>query len=351
MTCDQRIAVVGAGLVGRRHIDHVQSHARLDAVVDPSEEARELAREIGAAWYPGLGAYLPRSRADGVIIATPNRVHADQALAIIEQGLPVLVEKPITANAHEGARLVSEAEHAGVPLLVGHHRRHNPLIAAAKAAVESGRLGRIALANAQFWLHKPDGYFAESWRRQAGAGPVYINLIHDLDLLRHLCGEIVAVSARESNQARGFEVEDTAVILLEFASGALGTVSLSDSVVAPWSWEFASGENPAYPKTNVPSMMIGGTHGALSIPDLTVWTQPNGRDWWKPIQSETLEHAPADPLICQLQNFLAVIRGDESPLVSGRDGLQSLIAVEAVKRAAETGMRVALRVPDVASAP
>ena len=339
-----RIAVVGAGLIGRRHAALLAERACLEAIVDPSEAARDLARDLGVGWHPALEDLLSGARPQGALIATPNRFHAEHAMACVARGLPVLVEKPVTDSVAAGWGLVRAAEDAGVPLLVGHHRRHNPLIAAAKAAVDGGRLGQITVVNAQFWLCKPDNYYDEAWRRREGAGPIYINLIHDIDLLRHLCGEVVGVSAVQSSRARGFEVEDTAAILLEFASGALGTVSLSDTVVAPWSWEFASGENPAYPKTETPSAMIGGTHGSLSIPDLTLWAQPEGRDWWKPIEQERLGFAPADPLVRQLDHFARVIRGDEEPLVSGRDGLASLSVVEAVKRAARSGARV---VPEV----
>lgn len=331
------IVVVGAGLVGRRHAELVAKHARLQAIADPNPATSDLAKNLGARWFADLPACLDDGPPDGVIVATPNRLHADNALACIDHGIPVLVEKPITDNSASAARVVEAAAAAGVPLLVGHHRRHNPLIAAAKAAIDAGRIGRITAVNAQFWLYKPEDYFAETWRRQPGAGPVFINLIHDIDLLRHLCGEIVRVDARQSSAARSFEVEDTAAIILEFENGALGTVSVSDSVVAPWSWEFASGENPVYPKTDVPSYMIGGSHGSLSIPDMQLWTQPEGRNWWKPIDSEPLQHKSGDPLVRQLQHFIEVIGGKAKPLVSGMDGLLTLRIVEAIKQAAETG--------------
>ena len=78
-----------------------------------------------------------------------------------------------------------------------------------------------------------------------GAGPVLVNLIHDIDLLRFLCGPITSVRALMSNAVRRNPVEETAGILLGFASGAIGTVTVSDAVPAPWSWELTAGENPA----------------------------------------------------------------------------------------------------------
>lgn len=332
-----KLALLGAGLVGRRHAEMMAAHGHLGCIVDPDPAARGLAEHLGVPWAPQPEAMLAIGGVQGVVIATPNQMHMTHGLLCVAAGLPILVEKPIADTSDNGARLVAAAEAAGVPVLVGHHRRHNPLVAAAKAAIDAGRLGDITLVNAQFWVYKPEEYFAQDWRRQQGAGPVYINLIHDIDLLRHLCGEILRVTARQSSKARGFAVEDTAVMLLEFANGALGTVSVSDSVVAPWSWEFASGENPAYPKTEGPCYMIGGTQAALSVPDLTLWTQPQGHSWWKPIVPERLSAPAKDPLKAQLSHFVEVVAGRAPPLVSGREGLRTLRVVEAIKRAAETG--------------
>jgi len=337
MTGRPRIAVVGAGLIGRRHAELVARYACLDAIVDPNWEVAKLAGILGTKWFSDLDGYLGSGGADGAIVATPNQLHAENALACIGAGLPVLVEKPIADSSADGERLVEAATRAGVPILVGHHRRHSPLISVAKETIDSGQIGRVTAVSAQFWLYKPDDYYGEAWRRRKGAGPVFINSIHDIDLLRYLCGEIVGVEARRSRTVRGFEVEDTAAILLEFADGALGTVSVSDTVVSPWSWEFTAGENPVYPTTCASCYRVGGTHGALSIPDLTLWSQPEGRDWWKPIAKKTLPFQPADPLVQQLAHFKEVIAGRARPLISGEDGLQTLGVMEAIVLAAESG--------------
>nr|WP_255569771.1 Gfo/Idh/MocA family oxidoreductase [Actibacterium sp. 188UL27-1] len=227
--------------------------------------------------------------------------------------------------------------------MVGHHRRHNPIIAAARATIQNGDLGQIVSVHAQFWLYKPDEYFDVDWRTQIGAGPVFINLIHDIDLLRHLCGDITSVQARQSSVTRRHAVEDTAVILLEFAKGALGTVNVSDSIVAPWSWEMTAAENPAYPATKATCYTIGGTHGSLSVPDLGLWQHPETRSWWAPIAAKQVSHSAEDPLHRQHDHFCAVIRGTEAPLVSGAEGLATLRVIEAIKEAAETGQTVDLR--------
>jgi predicted dehydrogenase len=344
MTPPVKLAVLGAGMIGTRHIEHVLAtqEAQLAAIVDPAPAAKDLAAAKNAPWHPSLTALLAAGRPDGVICATPNQMHVAHGLEAIDAGVPALIEKPIADDVASAQRLVDAAERAGVPILVGHHRRHNPLIRKAKAIIDSGRLGKIIAVHGACWFMKPDEYFDAAWRRQKGAGPVFLNLIHDVDLLRHLCGEIAAVQALESSRARRHDVEDTAVILLRFASGALGAITVSDTIVAPWSWELTTGENPAYPHTDQSCYQIGGTHGSLSVPKLETWFNPAKRGWWEPMHSESVSVTREDPLRLQVRHFCRVIRGEEPPLVSGREGLNTLKVIAAVKEAARTGETVAL---------
>lgn len=339
-----KLAVLGAGLIGKRHIQHVlaEPKAELLAVVDPMPLGQQIAQESGAKWFPSFAAMINTDRPDGIIVATPNQIHVANGLEAIAAGVPALIEKPIADNIADGEKLIGAAQAAGIPLLVGHHRRHNPMIQKAKKIIDSGELGRVLVANAMFWLFKPDDYFNIDWRRQAGAGPVFLNLIHDVDNLRYLLGDIVAVQARESNIVRSNVVEETAVILMEFASGLLATASVSDTVVAPWSWEMTTGENPAYPKTEEACYLIGGSHGSLSIPSLDVWKNGTKRSWWEPFETHRVEFEDEDPLALQIQQFCKVIRGEEPPLVTGRDGLNTLNVIMAIKQSAESGERIVL---------
>lgn len=338
------IAVVGAGGIGRRHVEAIAADAtaRLHSIVDPSDAARDYAAGLGVPWFASLSAMIAAGAPEGAVLATPNRLHVDNGLECVEAGIPALVEKPIAVDALAARRLVERAEERGVALLVGHHRRHNPLVAEARRRLQEGAVGRIVSVHGMFWVYKPDDYFDTAWRRQEGAGPVLLNLIHDIDLLRHLVGEVTTVHALESRAVRGNPVEETAAILLHFANGALGTVNVSDTIVAPWSWELTAKENPAYPATGEACYMIGGTHGSLELPSLTLWSQPGGRSWWKQIDAAAIEVAPEDPLVRQIRHFIAVIRGEAAPLVSGREGLRTLEVVEAARRSALTGAAVHL---------
>jgi len=241
-----RLAVVGAGLIGRRHIEIIQEEpsVSLVAIVDPAIEAQSIADRLDVPRFMDTDAMLRDTTPDGVIIATPNALHAPVGIACASRGVHILVEKPLADTVVAAEALVASARGNSVHLLVGHHRRHNPIIRKAKEIVESGELGAIVAVSAQWLTCKPDEYFNIHWRTQPGGGPVLINLIHDIDCLRYIIGEIASVQAMTSNVQRGFDVEDSAVLTFRFANGALGTMTLSDATPAPWSWETASGENP-----------------------------------------------------------------------------------------------------------
>lgn len=332
-----RLGVAGAGLIGKRHIEAIGRvpGVELCGVLDPG-----VKDDGDLPMAPDLAALAACS--DGVVLAVPNALHAPMAIALIEAGCPVLVEKPLAGTAAEGAEMVAASDQAGVPLLVGHHRRHNPLIAKAKAIIESGDLGPITAVHGQCWLPKPDRYYETAWRQETGAGPLFINLIHDVDVLMHLCGPITQVQALESNAIRGAEAEEVSVAILRFASGALGTVNLSDVSLGPWSWELTAGENPAYPATDQSSYVIGGRNGSLALPNLTLWSQSDGPDWWAPMSSTRMPLEAADPLEAQIAHFADVVNGKAVPLVSGADGLRAVRVVDAIKQAAQTGQAVTI---------
>jgi predicted dehydrogenase len=351
-----RLAVAGAGLIGRRHIGLIQASARtrLSAVVDPMPASAALASSLGVPHFPSLEALFAQQavqalpRPDGVILATPNPLHVPDALLCVEQGMPALIEKPV-ADALAGGRQLAEAlAKKPVPMLVGHHRRYSSTLLRARQVISSGRLGRLVTVMGSAQFYKPDSYFEQgAWRKEAGGGPVLINLIHEMDNLRYLCGEVEAVHAMASNAVRGFAVEDTAVINMKFASGALGTFTLSDTAASPRSWEQTSGEDPAYPRyATEDCYFIAGTQGSLAVPTLRTWTYGAGAaapGWWTPFTEETLALDTVDPLQAQLAHFCDLIEGKAAPIITVADALQSLCTVEAVRRSMTTGQTVALR--------
>jgi predicted dehydrogenase len=343
-----RIAVAGAGQIGKRHVEHIVAsrECTLSAIVDPMPAAAGYARTLGVPWHASLSELIARDRPDGVILATPNPMHVDQTLECIAAGLPTLVEKPVAHTLEAGLRLRNAVEASGVPVLVGHHRRHSTIMARAVEVIHSGVLGKIVAVTGTVLFYKAEneGYFdgPHSWRREPGAGPILINMIHEVDSLRLLCGEIAAVQAFTSSETRNFPVEDTAAITLQFASGVLGTFMLSDTAASDRSWEHTSGEDPRYAKAHTDEddcYLVAGTFGSLAIPTMRLQRFPTAADrsWHKGLEKSTIGLEAVDPLERQIAHFCAVIRGTAKPLVSVRDGVQNLRVVAAIVEAAKSG--------------
>ena len=341
-----KIAVVGAGLIGKRHINLLQNSpdCSLSAIIDPQDGVKKLAEEVEVPHFYELAEFLSSDvGCDGVILATPNETHREFALNCISRGLPCLIEKPLASNSADALAICDASETSGVVVLVGHHRRHHLVSRSLKKRLENGALGKIVAAQLTWMLKKHDDYFEEgAWRSKKGGGPIWINLIHEIDLLRYFVGEIVEVSAMASDAVRGFAVEDTAIINIRCENGAVISAILSDCAPSPWHFEGGSGENPNISETGHGGLRIFGTKGSIEFPSLTEWhhKDENGH-WGTPIFNEThpgdLPMGDEVALTEQMKNFADVIRQKGQPLVGARDGLQSVRVVEAIHRSAASG--------------
>lgn len=343
-----RIAVAGAGLIGKRHIEEVAANprAQLASIVDPGPAGLEVAGRFGVPRFQSLAELFERDKPDGVVLATPNTMHVDGGLHCVAAGVPVLVEKPLGDTIESATRLVEAGEAAGVPILTGHHRNYSPIMAKAREIVRSGRLGRIVAVIGSALFAKPDDYFdtGGGWRRLPGGGPILLNLTHDVNSLLSLVGDIAGVQAVTSTATRNFPVEDTAAMMFTFANGALGTFLLSDTAASPRSWEQTSRENASYPwHGDEDCYHIAGTAGSLSIPTMRLRTYPGQQSWWEPFDTSVESVDRGDPLANQIEHFVAVIRGEAQPICTGRDGLKTLLVVEAVTESAATGRPVDVR--------
>lgn len=340
------VAVIGAGAIGRAHVDTIRRspHCTLAAIAEPAASGKAYADGLGVPWYADHANLLDHVKPDAAIIATPNTTHRDVALACIARNIPSIVEKPVASTVEDAAAIVEASARSGVPILVGHHRRHNPIIKKARAIIGEGALGRLTNASVLYTFYKPPEYFELAWRRQPGGGPILINLIHEIDLIRHLCGEIATVQALASHAVRGFEVEDTAAVLLRLVGGALVTLSLTDTAAAPWSWDLASGESANFPPQPSPvqTHFLCGTEGSLTLPTLEHWNYSGTKSWSAPISREAVAFNRGDPYMEQLNHLCRVVRREEAPLITAADGMQTLRATLAVHKAAQTGQMVAL---------
>jgi predicted dehydrogenase len=195
----------------------------------------------------------------------------------------------------------------------------------------------------QWTTKKDDEYYSQQWRREIAAGPILTNLIHEIDLLRFICGDIAAVSAEISHHDQNFPKEDVVALSMKFANQAVGTFLLSDRTPTPWTWEMALGENVKFPKTRQNSMRFMGTEGALDFPNLVLWTHTSkDGNWHDEIIPQPIEAPFIDAYIAQCTHLCAIVRGREAPIIDARNGSKSLDATLAAATSSATGKRIIL---------
>jgi predicted dehydrogenase len=340
------IVVVGPGLMGKQHIEKIEvtSGMVLSAVVAPASSVnRDYVARLSVPMFSDLGRCIESKKPDGVIIASPNKFHTEQAIKCIKHDIPVLIEKPLATCLKEGKRIVDFAQERDFvhKVMVGHHRAYSPLIQQACRIIKSGRLGNLVTMQGSAQFYKPEHYFVEGeWRTRLGGGPILINMIHEIGNLRKLIGEIEAVQVISSSERRGYEVEDTAVINFRFENGVLGSFVLSDTAASTQSWELTSAENPYYPHyAEENCYSISGTLGTLDIPTMNVKTYASSdtASWMKAFDEYDDPVDRQDPLLLQLEHFKQVLNGAEDPVVSVWDGYSNLAVVEAIKQAEKSG--------------
>ena len=340
-----RVGLIGAGSIGVRHMKAMEEvpEITLVAIADPSPAAVRIGAAQNIPIYPDAGAMLAQGGLDAVIIATPTERHHQDMMVALEARQTVLVEKPITATLAEADEVTRFAEQQGCHVLVGHQRRYYPCAAEAREIIAQGRIGKLMGVTGQWTTRKDDDYYSAAWRRDVKAGPILTNLIHEIDLLRFICGDIATVSAEVTHHDQEFDKEDAVAISMKFVNSAVGTFLLSDRTPTPWTWEMALGESVRFPKTGQNAIRFLGTEGALDFPNLTLWSHADSDgDWHDEITAEQIKTPFVDAYIAQCRHLCAIVRGTEAPIIDARNGSKSLAATLAAASSAASGRRVIL---------
>ena len=344
------IAVIGAGMIGRKHagVVHESKNAILTAIVDPTPAGRDIARLHDCEHFSSVQDLLElAAKVDAAIICTPNETHVAISEQLAAHGVHLLIEKPMSADTAEGQRLLRVCNDHGVKVCVGHHRRFHASIQAAKHALDVGSIGRILGVSGLWASLKPDAYFEENGRWRAGekGGIVLINLVHDLDLLQYFFGTIVRVYAEQAPSIRGNVAEEGVALTLRFENGVVGTFLALDNSPSPFSMERGTGENPVFPFTGKDCYRVFGSDGVLSVPDGTLSTPIDlARGWHSELNEQKLQWEKIEVYEKQLENLVGVVRGYEEPTCSGASGLAAVAACEAVRNALITRMPVGVEV-------
>jgi len=343
-----RLGLIGLGLMGGPHARTLIKVKECDLVAasDVDERQRAITEELGIKFYKKYEEMIERENLRGVILAVPNHFHTPIGIACAERCLHLFVEKPIAQSVSEADRLIEAAKKNKVRILVGHQRRFSPFVEKAHEIVTGGELGKLVGVTITWALLKPGPYFEGplSWRKEKGGGPILINLIHEIDNLRYICGEIEEVFAVVSNQVRRFPVEETASITLRFKNGALGTVFLSDCTPSLMSWEGTTGENPLLYHDFGNCYHFFGTEGSLLFPQMKklYYSDPTKVGWNYPVTEQGYKIVREDPYIKEFSHFCRVVLGEEDPRISGEDGRRTLEVTLAIQRSGETGQPIRL---------
>ena len=235
MTNLVRIGLLGCGRVSARYLevfrDELSDVAKVTAVADlVGARTDRFAQAFGADIVDGIDG-LVRAKPNLVCIMTESGNHAAHALALVEQGVNVVVEKPVTLVLEDAEKLAAAAKKHGVICAVVKQNRYNPAMRFLRQAVDGGRFGRIVTAGVRVHWCREQDYYDDPWhgRWAMDGGVLAQQAIHHLDALQWLAGPIEAVCAEGRAVLNRLEAEDTAVAAVRFASGALGTIEATTS--------------------------------------------------------------------------------------------------------------------------
>ncbi|HDD33589.1 MAG TPA: Gfo/Idh/MocA family oxidoreductase [Thermofilaceae archaeon] len=340
-----RFGLVGTGvggefIAGALKALEGEGLVKMQAVVGRKPSKTEnFARKFGAeGWYTCLRHMLTREELDAVAISTPHYLHFPQAIAVMEAGLHVLVDKPMAINLVEADEMVKLAERMGLKLGVILEFRFDPKLRRIKALVDAGKLGKLIMGEAIVEWFRPEEYYRRSdWRGRwatEGGGALINQAIHTIDLLLWLMGDVEKLWSLVGTVAHDIEVEDLAVAALKFRSGAFGVIQGSTAVYPglPTRLEVHGTEGTAIwegGKIKLISMRSGETYEEKEEEkELASWARP--------------EAVPIHNHVELIRDFVKAIIDDRRPYVDGVEGRRSLEVIRAIYLSGRSGEVVEL---------
>ena len=333
--------IVGTGVIAAMHAAAIGQlpGARLCAITDVNgAAAAAFAARRGVTAEPGLDELLARDDVDVVCVCVPTGLHAQIGVRAAQAGKHLVVEKPIDVSLEAADRLIAAAADAGVALTVISQHRFDPGLIELRRLIDTGALGRLLLGQASTkWWRGQEYYDSAAWRgtRAMDGGSLMNQGIHYVDLLRWCMGPVEQITAVCATQIHQIEVEDTALALVRFGSGALGTI-MSTTAAAP-----------GFPQR----LEITGTQGTVIVQDgrivrRALTTEPAAPE---PATAPDGAGAAADPAAievaahaAQIADLLAAIDEHRAPAVSAQAGRDALEIICAVYESARTGQPVRL---------
>ncbi len=328
--------IVGTGVIATTHADAIGQvpGARLAAVTDASPPAAQaLATAYGCVAEPNLDAVLAREDVNVVTVCVPSGLHAEVGVQAANAGKHLIVEKPIDVTLAAADRLIGAARAAGVKLTVISQHRFDPGVVELQRLIEVGALGQLLLGEASTKWYRSQAYYdSGGWRGTwaLDGGSLMNQGIHYVDLLLACMGPVAEVTAISATQTHQIEVEDTALALLRFRSGAVGTIVSSTSVF------------PGFAQR----LEVSGTGGTVVIEDGAIIshglaTEPQPAAHTQPASASSPAIGIASH-VAQVADFAEAIEQDREPTATAEHGRAALEVVLAVYESARARRTVAL---------
>lgn len=356
-----RTGVIGYGKVAHLHAQALRSLPMSEFVAvcgRSAERAQAFAQQYGAAAFTSVRDMIEQAGVQAVVICTPHPAHAGPAVEAASLGAHVLVEKPLASTLADCDAMIDAAQRAGVKLGVVSQRRFYEPVQRVRAAIDAGKIGRPVLGTVVMYGWRDEAYYrSDPWRGQwiAEGGGVLVNQApHQLDLLQWLMGPIDEVFGYWDNLNHPtIEVEDTAVAVLRFKGGGVGSIVVSNSQKPGiYGKVHIHGSNGASVgvQTEGGAMFIAGMTSIQEPPYNDLWTVPGEEallDQWRAADRAAFD--VPDPalryLTLQNQDFLEAILGDRDPAVTGRDGRVTVEIFTAIYRSQRDRAPVKFPVP------
>lgn len=240
-----KFAVVGCGHIGKRHAEMIflNQDAELVALCDPREEAKVETEKYGARFYSNIDELLDQEKdLDVVNIASPNGLHSEMALKVLEAGSHVVVEKPIALSKAEAEKVIYTALHKGKQVFGVMQNRYSPPSVWIKDLVGSGILGRINMVQINCYWNRDNRYYkGDNWhgKKNMDGGTLFTQFSHFIDVMYWLFGDIDNIHSRlkDFNHQELTDFEDTGSVVFDFINGGTGIINFSTSC---WDKNFES---------------------------------------------------------------------------------------------------------------
>lgn len=342
------ISIAGCGKVAHLHakaIENIQD-ARLAGVWSRTpENAKNFAASYGTKAYNDVAGMVTDTGTDLVIVCTPHPFHKQPAVEAAEAGANVLVEKPLASTLVDCDSIINACKTGNVKLGVISQRRWYSPVLRVKEAIEKGKIGKPVLATVNMlgWRDR-QYYIADAWRgtwKLEGGGVLVNQSPHQLDLLLWFMGDIDEVYGLWRNLNHNYiEVEDTALAIIKFKSGAVGNIIVSNSQKPGLYGKVQiHGENGASVgvQTDGGAMFIAGSTGVAEPPVNDLWTVPGEEKMLKKwVKEDTQIFNRIDPTVyymqCQIEDYLRAIANNSDPLVTGEAGRKTVELFTAIYR-------------------